>query len=124
MCLKTFIKVQKMNCFVSWVILNENFRTNEGEWEAVLYKNCCYLISQEDTPDNERTLAMRENTYVRLYGHMRAFGGKTSVVAFRVVPIVDMNELTMHLLEVMHSQMVLTQSVSDAQSDGADTERK
>ncbi|KAK2170228.1 hypothetical protein NP493_1134g01006 [Ridgeia piscesae] len=70
-----------------------------------------FVDNDEDTPDNERTLAMRENTYVRLYGHMRAFGGKTSVVAFRVVPIVDMNELTMHLLEVMHSQMVLTQSV-------------
>ena len=86
--------------------------TNEAYLEAALCKNCGCLVSQEDTPDNERTLAMRENTYVRLYGHMRAFGGKTSVVAFRVVPVVDMNELTMHLLEVMHSQMVLTQSVS------------
>ena len=73
---------------------------------------CHMFVVQEDTPDNERTLAARENTYVRMYGHIRGFGGKTSVVAFRVVPLVDMNELTMHLLEVMHSHMVLTKAQS------------
>ncbi|KAI0224681.1 Replication protein A 32 kDa subunit-B [Lamellibrachia satsuma] len=76
-----------------------------------------FVDNDEDTPDNERTLAARENTYVRMYGHIRGFGGKTSVVAFRVVPLVDMNELTMHLLEVMHSHMVLTKAQSTGGGD-------
>ena len=65
---------------------------------------------QSDTPENERTLAVRENTYVRMYGHIRGFGGKTNVVAFRVTPLLDMNELTMHLLEVIHSTLYLAKA--------------
>ncbi len=63
---------------------------------------------QENTADEDRTSPMRENTYVRIFGHVRAFGGKKSVVAFKMVPILDWNELTTHLLEVIHSHMSLT----------------
>ena len=51
---------------------------------------------------------MRENTYVRVFGHVRAFNNKRNVVAFKVVPLMDMNELTTHLLEVVHSHLALT----------------
>lgn len=40
---------------------------------------------------------------MRVHGHVRAFAGKRSVVAFRVTPIADMNELTTHLLEVIYA---------------------
>ncbi len=53
-------------------------------------------------------MLIHENTYVRVHGHVRAFGGKRSVVAFRVSPVVDMNEMTTHLLEVIHAHVHLT----------------
>jgi replication factor A2 len=68
-----------------------------------------YLF-QENTPDSERTALIRENIYVRVHGHVRAFGGKRSVVAFRVAPIVDVNEVTTHILEVVHAHIYLTRS--------------
>ena len=52
----------------------------------------------------------RENTYVRVCGTVRSFGGKKSVVAFKMVPVLDMNELTYHLLEVIHSHASLSSS--------------
>jgi len=61
------------------------------------------LFWQENTPDAERTLMIRENIYVRVHGHVRAFAGKRSIVAFRVTPIADMNELTTHILEVIYA---------------------
>jgi len=67
-----------------------------------------YIVClKENTPDAERTLMIRENIYVRVYGHIRAFGGKRSVVAFRVTPIADMNELTSHMLEVIYAHAFL-----------------
>jgi len=50
---------------------------------------------------------IRENIYVRVHGHVRAFAGKRSVVAFRVTPISDMNELTTHMLEVIYAHAYL-----------------
>ena len=55
---------------------------------------------------------MRENTYVRVFGHVRAFNGKRSITAFRLQPIFDMNELTTHLLEVVHSHLSLNKLAS------------
>ena len=50
---------------------------------------------------------IRENIYVRVHGHVRAFAGKRSVVAFRVAPLADMNELTTHMLEVIYAHAYL-----------------
>ena len=50
---------------------------------------------------------MEENTYVRVYGHLRSFNNKRNVVAFRVLPLTDMNELTTHLLETVHGHMYM-----------------
>ena len=70
--------------------------------------NC--LSCQENTPDAERTTLIRENIYVRAHGHVRSFGGKRSVVAFRVSPLIDINEITTHVLEVIHAHVYLTRS--------------
>jgi len=50
---------------------------------------------------------MRENTYVRVCGHVRSIGGKRVVAAFRMTPIMDMNELTYHTLEIVYSHLML-----------------
>ena len=53
---------------------------------------------------------IRENIYVRVHGHVRAFAGKRSVVAFRITAIDDMNELTAHMLEVIYAHAYLVRS--------------
>lgn len=47
----------------------------------------------------------KENTYVKVHGHIRYFQGKKSLVGFEVEPITDMNELTNHILEVLNAHM-------------------
>ncbi|KAL3869242.1 hypothetical protein ACJMK2_041949 [Sinanodonta woodiana] len=67
------------------------------------------FVDNDDTvPDNEKVQAMRENTYVRVCGNVRAFGGKRNIVAFKITPVTDMNELTYHILEVIHSSVALS----------------
>ncbi|XP_061452955.1 replication protein A 32 kDa subunit isoform X1 [Rhineura floridana] len=46
-------------------------------------------------------------TYVKVAGHLRSFQNKKSLVAFKIMPLEDMNELTMHLLEVINAHMIL-----------------
>ncbi|XP_050402173.1 replication protein A 32 kDa subunit-B isoform X1 [Patella vulgata] len=62
-----------------------------------------FVDNDESLPAEERVPSMRENTYVRICGHVRSFGGKRSVVAYNMSPITDMNELTCHMLEIIHS---------------------
>ena len=52
----------------------------------------------------------REDTYVRVIGHMKAFneGQMRSVIAFSVVPIQDFNEISFHLLDVVYTNLMLT----------------
>lgn len=75
-----------------------------------------FVDNDESTPDSEKVTAMRENTYVRVSGHVRSFGGKRNVTSFRIEPITDMNELTCHILEVIHSHALLAQQSSDMKS--------
>lgn len=71
-----------------------------------------YIWLQESVPEPERIAALRENTYVRVYGTVRSFGGKRNVTAFKMVPVMDMNEVTYHMLEVTHSHLALSKHVA------------
>ncbi len=46
---------------------------------------------------------------MRVIGHLRAFVNERSLIAFRVIPITDFNEVTFHLLEVMQVHLHNTQ---------------
>ncbi|KAK7887271.1 hypothetical protein WMY93_026892 [Mugilogobius chulae] len=46
-------------------------------------------------------------TYVKVSGNLRSFQNHRSVVAFSVRPLEDMNEITSHMLEVVHAHMAL-----------------
>jgi replication factor A2 len=71
-----------------------------------------FVDNDENTPEAEKVALVRENIYVRVHGHVRAFGGKRNVAAFRVVPLTDMNELTSHLLEVIYAHAYWTKDHS------------
>jgi replication factor A2 len=47
----------------------------------------------------------RENKYVRIYGHLRQWESKNSIVAFRCSLITDFNEITFHQLDVIHAYL-------------------
>ena len=46
-----------------------------------------------------------EQKYVRVYGHLRQWESKNSIVSFRLNLINDMNEITYHLLDVIHAHL-------------------
>lgn len=46
-------------------------------------------------------------TYVKISGNLRSFQNHRSIVAFSVRPLEDMNEITSHMLEVVHAHMAL-----------------
>lgn len=76
-----------------------------------------YVDNGDEASDEERTMPMRENTYVRLYGHVRSFQNKKNIVAFKILPILDANEITNHLLECLHAHIYQTKG---AQAGGGD----
>ena len=49
----------------------------------------------------------REGTFVRVLGHIRTFSQQRSVVGFLVQPLKDFNEVTYHMVHVVHSQLAL-----------------
>ena len=67
---------------------------------------CCW--SQENAPQDEQPTVFTENTYIKVIGNIRTFGGKRSIGPFKILPVTDLNEMTMHMLEVVHSHMLLT----------------
>jgi len=66
-----------------------------------------------DTDDKNDHMAQKrgdwkEGSYVRVFGNLRSFQHKRSVVGFKVIPITDFNELTYHFLEVIHVHLYHT----------------
>ncbi|XP_027747984.1 replication protein A 32 kDa subunit [Empidonax traillii] len=42
-------------------------------------------------------------TYVKVAGHLRSFQNKKSLVAFKIMPLENMNEFTTHILEIVNA---------------------
>ncbi|KAK2577465.1 hypothetical protein KPH14_003567 [Odynerus spinipes] len=49
--------------------------------------------------------ALKINSYVRVYGSLRIQEGKRVILVLRIFPLKDLNELTTHLLEVIHVKL-------------------
>ncbi|XP_032462501.1 replication protein A 32 kDa subunit-like [Phocoena sinus] len=66
-----------------------------------------------DTGDasSENTVVPPE-AYVKVAGHLRSFQNKKSLVAFKIMPLEDMNEFTTHILEVVNAHMMPSKSNS------------
>ncbi|KAM9039100.1 replication protein A 32 kDa subunit [Sarcophilus harrisii] len=67
-------------------------------------------VDTDDT-SSENTVVPPE-TYVKVAGHLRSFQNKKSLVAFKILPLEDMNEFTIHILETVNAHMILSQSIS------------
>nr|XP_002740859.2 PREDICTED: replication protein A 32 kDa subunit-like [Saccoglossus kowalevskii] len=72
-----------------------------------------WVDSDDSSGDVDGAQPIPENTYVRVIGQLRSFGGKRNISAFKVRPLTDLNELTMHLLEVVHSHMYIEKAQTE-----------
>ncbi|XP_063212235.1 replication protein A 32 kDa subunit [Chroicocephalus ridibundus] len=53
-------------------------------------------------------------TYVKVAGHLRSFQNKKSLVAFKIMPLENMNEFTTHILEIVNAHMILRKNLTSA----------
>ncbi|KAJ9576712.1 hypothetical protein L9F63_025393 [Diploptera punctata] len=74
-----------------------------------------WLQADEKTDEMPTIPPVVENSYYRVYGTIRTLQGRKYVQIIRITALKDLNELTMHLLEVMHKPMLL-QKLSNSDS--------
>ncbi|KAI9257918.1 hypothetical protein BY458DRAFT_441058 [Sporodiniella umbellata] len=67
-----------------------------------------WIEQNETEEESEDRHSLVADAYVRVYGRLGQFNGRTNVVAFTIRPIVDHNEITYHLLEAIHSHISYT----------------
>jgi len=53
---------------------------------------------------------LKSASYIRVIGRVQAFKGKRSVTGFTLLPVLDMDELTLHFLEVIYAHLSNTTS--------------
>jgi len=77
--------------------------TNGGPIEVQLWKN------EENTEGQgvEPPPPIMEKTYIRVVGQVKYDDRKPFIVAYKVEPIVDPNEIPTHFLEVIHDSLIL-----------------
>ncbi|CAL4069026.1 unnamed protein product [Meganyctiphanes norvegica] len=75
-----------------------------------------WLETDSDDDDGSRS-ALMENTYCRLAGSVRSHQGKRNLMIFKIAPVTDLNLITTHILQVMHSQLKL-ENISRMQKEG------
>jgi replication factor A2 len=67
----------------------------------------------------QRKAEWKEGVYVRVHGHLRAFGGEKSIVAFNIRPVTDFNEVTYHGLQVVFQHLHITKGNAISPAEGA-----
>jgi hypothetical protein len=60
-------------------------------------------IGENDEETQQRHQQLREGMYVRAIGQLRAFNAQRNLVAFRIRPVTDFNEITFHFLDVIYT---------------------
>ncbi|KAG8228322.1 hypothetical protein J437_LFUL007040 [Ladona fulva] len=65
---------------------------------------CNYFIESSESGETSSPTVM-ENSYYRVIGSVRMMQGKPHVMALQLYPLAELNELTTHLLEVIHLQV-------------------
>ena len=74
------------------------------------------IIENEDISLMQKRSSLRECVYVRVIGELRAFQDQKSVTGNHIKPLDDFNEITYHLLEVIHLHLLHTRSQKGQQS--------
>ena len=58
--------------------------------------------------DQQERASCREGMYVKVIGHLKPFNKLRNIVAFKIRPLEDFNEVTHHLTEVMYTHLAVT----------------
>jgi len=72
-------------------------------------------IDVDDPLEQGWRSACRECTYVRVVGNMKSFnnGNMRSIMAFSMVPVKDFNEVSYHILDVVHANLSLKKAAAN-----------
>ncbi|BHF75773.1 DNA-directed RNA polymerase I subunit rpa2 [Sparganum proliferum] len=65
-----------------------------------------FLDDEDSTPEATKVKSLDRLSYVRVNGYVRSFQGVRNIVALKVVPLVEMNEITGHILETIYARML------------------
>jgi len=65
------------------------------------------------------TQDFKQGAYVRVVGNIRLLDSHLTVVGFKLVPVTDFNEVTFHMLEVIHSHLVNTKGKQGGSSSSS-----
>ena len=68
------------------------------------------LLPLQDILDQQERVSCREGMYVKVVGHLKQFNKLRNIVAFRIKPIEDYNEVTHHLTEVMYCHLTASKT--------------
>ena len=61
-----------------------------------------------DLLDQQERASCREGMYVKVIGHLKPFNKQKNIIAFKIRPVEDFNEVTHHLCEVMYTHLAVT----------------
>ncbi|XP_076044142.1 replication protein A2 [Oratosquilla oratoria] len=65
-------------------------------------------LDSDDSETENQTNTIMENSYARLIGSVRTQQGKKHLMIFKIQPLTNLNLLTTHILEAMHSKLKLS----------------
>jgi len=74
-------------------------------------------LDAEEHSDNRPQF--RPGNYVRVIGNLRSFMNKKSIIAFRLLPITDFNEITYHFIEVIYVHLYNLKGPLNSQATNA-----
>lgn len=85
---------------------NITYKIDDMTGEFILVKK---WIDVDDPLEQGWRSQCRECTYVRVVGNMKSFnsGQVRSVMAFSMIPVTDFNEISYHILDVIHANLSL-----------------
>jgi replication factor A2 len=99
----TILSLDEQQSHVTYLVDDGSGQMSVKKWHSSDGGDIANQIEQE------RRASLRENLYVRVYGHVTMYQGTRTLVASSISLVQDFNEITHHLLEVMKQHSYHTQ---------------
>ena len=72
----------------------------------------------DGNPTGAGKSGLTEGMWAKVYGRMKSFGNRRHVAAFKIRPVVDMNEVNAHLLEAAYVHLYFTRGPPESLNGG------
>eukprot|EP00794_Sanderia_malayensis_P004687 gene4687-5302_t len=86
------------------------FKVDDMTADSIIVRR--WMDPEDSGKESKKRSQCREDAFVRVYGHVKSFQDTPCLIAFSILPVSDPNEISYHMIDVVHSFLAIKKGPS------------